>query len=496
VPSAGAGEPVSSPAESPSPAGGAGPPGPQAWGFDIDAMNERWAFVLVGDKARIYMQENAAAQAHDMRFLMLDAFHAKFQNTGTQVIGASGNIKTMTWSKRWLEHPQRRSYDGVEFWPNPDGAPATPRYLNLWSGFSVEPAAGGRQRYATFHDHLLNNVCNGHEDLFRWVFAFFAHIVQRPRERVGVALVLRGGQGVGKTKVGEVFGSLLGSHYFLIDDKRYLVGHFNAHQGACLLLQADEAVWAGDREAEGRLRGLITAPTQMVEHKGVNAIKLRNYVRVVMTGNEPWLVPAGKDERRFGVLDVNKRCQKNHAYFAEIDAELDNGGRAALLADLLAFDLSTARLREIPRTKALVEQKIRSFPDIDAWWHERLDSGSITRNSAGWPSTVVTEDLYADFVAWMERRGIRRKPSPTEFGMAMRKYLLFDSMGERRVPDPHRRLGSETGRKWGYDLAELCEARMVFCRICEVSTDDMGWDRSDAEEKEDAETHPDTEVTW
>src|SRR5262249_41990557 len=163
------------------------------------------------------------------------------------------------------------------------------------------------------------------------------------------------------------FGGLFRRHYFVIDDPRYLVGHFNAHQGACLLLQADEAVWAGDHTAEGRLKGLITAQTQLVEHKGVDAIKMHNFVRIFMTSNSDWVVPAGKDERRFAVLDVNPRCAKNRAYFGEMVKELDNGGREALLADLLAFDLESVELGEIPRTTALVEQKIYSLGDIEAW---------------------------------------------------------------------------------------------------------------------------------
>ena len=54
-----------------------------------------------------------------------------------------------------------------------------------------------------------------------------------------------------------------------------MTGQFNAHMASCLLLQADEAVWAGDKAAEGRLKGLITSPIQQIEAKGVDPIRLR-----------------------------------------------------------------------------------------------------------------------------------------------------------------------------------------------------------------------------
>ncbi len=56
-----------------------------------------------------------------------------------------------------------------------------------------------------------------------------------------------------------MLGSLFAPHYFPVDDSRYLTGNFNAHMASCLLLQADEAMWAGDKEAEGRLKGLLTS---------------------------------------------------------------------------------------------------------------------------------------------------------------------------------------------------------------------------------------------
>jgi hypothetical protein len=56
------------------------------------------------------------------------------------------------------------------------------RLLNLWSGFAIAPAANPTARYGVFRDHLLTNVCGGDEAKFRWVFGFFAQIVQRPHE--------------------------------------------------------------------------------------------------------------------------------------------------------------------------------------------------------------------------------------------------------------------------------------------------------------------------
>lgn len=423
-------------------------------GFSVDDINQEYALVLIGQKAVIVREQEVGPIEDRMRILLIDAFKHKFSNKFTEILDRSGNIKQVTYAAAWLQHKERRDFDGIEFYPDPEGAKNAPRYLNLWRGFAVQPAPKDHG-YTVFEDHLLTNVCNGDLELFRWVFGWFAHLVQRPRERPGTSLVFRGKMGTGKTKIGEVFGSLFPAHYFMVDDPRYIVGQFNSHMASCLLLQAEEAVWAGDKAAEGRLKGLVTSKFQMIEAKGIDPIRLENYVRLIMTSNEDWVVPAGKDERRFAVLDVHPRCAQNHAYFAEMDQELDNGGREALLHDLLAFDLSKVDLWTIPKTAALLEQKLRSFDPIESWWFERLTEGHITHKQQQWPQSVSSEDLYEDYVATAEKIGVRRKAEQTAFGMKLRK--LCPGILRRRISTD-----AEIGivkRVWGYQLPTLAEAR-------------------------------------
>jgi hypothetical protein len=440
-----------------SPDEGGGPAGPQAWGYDCDEMNEEWAFVLMGSKAVVVREQVTGPIEDRVRVLSLDAFNAKFLNRPTQIRGADGKVKVVTWANRWLRDRRRRSFDGIEFWPNPDGAPGTAGYLNLYRGFSVRPNAKAGS-WAVLKDHMLNNVCHGDLKLFTWLFGWFAHMMQRPRERLGTALVMRGRMGTGKTKIGEIMGSLIASHYFLVGDARYITGNFNAHMAACLLLQAEEAVWAGDKAAEGRLKDLITAEIQMIEQKSIDPIRLKNYVRLVMTSNEDWVVPAGKDERRFAVFDVHPRCAQNHAYFAEMDEEMAKGGREALLAELLAFDLTAVNLRQIPRTEGLLEQKFRSLDTVESWWLERLFDGVALRGAEVWPREIQVDKLFDDYLASAEKIGVKRKSEKVVFGIKMAKLVPGAAKVRRFVEESP----SAVSRPWHYQLPPLAECRAVF----------------------------------
>ena len=324
-------------------------------------LNGNHALVIVGDKSAIMKTTD-----NDVKFLTIQAFQQWFAN---QYVYNSEN-KKVSLSKHWMQHPQRRQYEGIVFAPGRDVS----NHYNLWRGFEVVPRPGDCSRFLA---HLRDNVCGGDEDLYQWVVGWFANIFQHPEQKMGTSLVLRGKMGTGKTKVGEVFGSLLGTHYVSVSDPRYVTGRFNSHLVSCLLLHCDEAFWAGDHTAEGKLKDLVTGQDHLIEFKGKEPIKVRNYVRLFVTGNPNWLVPAGLEERRFAVLDLGEGHVQDTAYFAGIDEQMDNGGREALLYYLLKFDLKNVDLRTIPKTTALLDQKISTLNPMQGWWLDTLMRGQL-----------------------------------------------------------------------------------------------------------------------
>lgn len=446
----------------------------------VDELNREWAFVLMGSRA-IIMREAVDVPVQDLvRVLSVEAFSHYMANQSC-VIGVPEHKQgTMVMTPKvvkkgpfWLKSPERRTYDGVEFFPDPNGMPGHPRYFNLWRGFSKMPdysARGERWRkYKIFEDHLRTNICAGDDAHFKWLFAWFAWIVQRPRQRVGTSVVLRGEQGTGKTVVGDVIGKLFEAHYVLVDDAERLVGKFNAHMASCLLLQVDEGFWAGDKAAEGRLKGLITAKKQMIEAKGVDPIQIDNRVNLMFSSNESWVVPAGMGERRHAVFDVSSHCKENRQYFKELYHELDAGGNEALLADLLEYDLDApdaANPCVIPKTKGLLEQKIRSFDPITAWWYGRLENGAQTSGLTAWRPHVPKANCFNDYLRSAEKQGVRRRAAETEFGIRMRELVpgLITRKRAEEVEgvDAQNRSVTVRGQVRCYEFPSLDDCRVAF----------------------------------
>jgi len=384
----------------------------------IAEVNRKHALVRMGDKLLVAC-ENLAADGSvvDVDFMSPAAFQLWYAKRKVWI----GRQQPVGLGELWLQHEDRRDYRGIVF--RPQGA--EPDLYNLYRGFSVTPKPGNwKTAYPTLRDHLFTNICAGNEQLYLWVFGWFAHLFQRPAERLGTAMALRGKEGTGKTKIGEIMGSLIKAHYLLVSSPRYLTGQFNSHQATNLLLQTDEGFWAGDKQAEGVLKSLITSSRHMIERKGVDAVFVDNYVRLLVTSNEEWVVPAGLEARRFAIFDVGDAAIQNADYFRQIDAEMDAGGREVLLADLLAFDLGQVNLREVPNTQALVEQKLFSMrPEVD-WWRERLLEGSIAPNAGEWTEAQpILERVYRSYIGFAERMGLKRKLSPEQLSLTMKKLL-------------------------------------------------------------------------
>ena len=409
----------------------------------VAEMNKKHALVLIGGKPVILRER----PGHEPDFLKQSGFEAFYRN---EFVGKKSKATL------WLSHPARRTYEEVVFAP---GRETTDAY-NLWSGFAVSPSAEGS--CAIFLDHLLENVAQGDAELFRWIEAWLAQIVQRPAEKVGTSLVLRGAQGTGKTKVGEVMSKLLGSHYLLVDDPRYVVGNFNAHLTRLILLHADEAFFAGDRGSVGKLRSLVTSEKTMLELKGLDAIRVDNFMRLLITSDRSWVVPAAIEERRFAVVDMSNKRRQDTTYFKAMDAELAAGGYAALLKHLLEVDIDAVDLRSIPKTKALLDQKAHSMDSVQLFWYTRLCEGEIAVDDDNWPAEISKCNMYQEYLREARDTNQRYRPNDKQFGIELKKLCPALETCKMWV-DYKREDGTEGSKRVnGYRLPSLAECRTAF----------------------------------
>lgn len=429
-------------------------------------FNERFAVIgNMGGKCRVIEEvpDPVLGRARLTR-QTFDDFRARWMHRYVELPAEEGKVIRVPAGKWWLAHPNRRYYDHLVFSPKSD----PPGAYNLWRGYGVTPRPGNEHQ--AFLDHTLDVICGGSKELYDYIMCWLARLVQHPDQPGEVAIVLRGGMGVGKSRWAEWIATLLGRHALQVTNPGHLVGNFNAHLRDAIFLFADEAFYAGDKKHENILRTIITERTIMIEAKGIDAEQQPNFLHLVMASNSAWVVPAGMDERRYLVLDVSDQKKEDFEYFQRLMEPLKRGGAEALLHHLLSIDLSEFNVRRVPKTEALKEQKLYSMSAEDEWWMGKLEAGALLPQHTGWETEVIAQDLQRDYFEHMRNVGVQRRASPTTLGRFLNRVLppgyprSFQRMGKITVDSGNGYELQVTRRLRYYELPPLSEARALFVK--------------------------------
>lgn len=394
----------------------------------LDQFNTIYCTVVDGSKFRIVFKQYDPVLNRDywvrmapQDFMLLHS-NNKIERDKT---GMSRNAAdSVAVGKAWIEWPNRNHKRAVIF--DPSGR-ERPEDMNLWTGFAYTPSPNGE--WTILRELIHEVLANGDDAVDTYILNWLAYMVQFPDKRAEVALVFRGGQGVGKGTLGNVMARLIGRHALAIASGELITGRFNAHLQDCIFLFADEAIKPYDKQGESRLKAFITEPYLAFEGKGRDPVQSLNYLHVIMASNEQWVIPAGLDERRFLVSDANTSWQKKGDKWNALHAQLqanDDSGYKRFLFDLLKWPLPDGwKPRDnIPQTEALIDQKIRSLTPLRQFLFNVLTDGLppwevIKGNWAKEPIRVFNEHFSQAFRAWQQMAGI----NPGGMGRASSRFL-------------------------------------------------------------------------
>jgi hypothetical protein len=273
-------------------------------------------------------------------------------------------------------------------------------------GFPVEPVRD-IALLVDIHYHIKYVVCAGNNELYEYLLKWIAYTFQHPDKPAGAAIVLRGLKGCGKGTLGHFLRAIWGIHGLHISNPKHLVGNFNSHLSDICFLFADEAFYSGDKQHEGVLKALITEPTIMIERKGIDAVSQPNYLKIFMSTNADFAVPASRDERRYCVIDVSSSHIGNRDYFKTLHkACASQEVQAAFLFEMLNTDLTGWHTGDIPDSIGLRAQRYHSMNSVQKWVVDSLLNKSFGSSSEEmecgeeWKTEMSSKDLFCNYTAY------------------------------------------------------------------------------------------------
>jgi hypothetical protein len=466
----------------------------------VDEFNAKYMLVNESGKAIIYAPGfEPVLKRNTLERMKLADLRALYMNRSIQ-IGMDDKKRPVykPAADVWLKNPRRRQYiNGVTFDPSNRAAPDG--VLNLWQSFAVKPKPGD---WSLLRAHIKTILCSNDPVRHNYIMGWLAQMFQHPDQQGEVATVLKGGEGIGKGTLAKVIMRIVGQHGLAISNAKHLVGNFNSHLRDVIFLFADEAFFAGDKQHVGALKSLITEPYLTIEAKYSNAVQVPNFLHVLMASNEEWVVPAAADARRYFVLEVSEARKNDHAYFGAIWQQMEDGGFEAMLHDLLAMDLTTFNIRDVPATEGLHHQRKLSLPTTDGWWLDCLERGYVFRSKHGleehfatWHDKISTELLFASYVEYARSHGERHLLSRESLGRFFTKMKACPArwrsgvVGEHitDVENPYGRTNRKAAlirdsRCTGYKFGTLETARTNFCGVTGIP---VTWDGGHVEPEDD-----------
>jgi hypothetical protein len=401
-------------------------------------------FVIENDGGRFRIAEwikDPVTGREQMSFQTVEDFKHRYMNQLVEIEGPKGPAYKKA-GEYWLAHPRRRSFRGVTF--KPGGEPVVDGHMNLWRGFGVQQAPGD---WSLMQTHIREVLADGDDKLAVYITRWAAWAVQNPEKPAEVALVFQGGQGTGKGTFGRAMTHIFGQHGLQVSSASQVSGRFNAHLRDVCLLFADEAIHADDKAARSTLKALLTEPSLTVEGKGKDIVQARNAVKVIMASNEAWVVPTDYDDRRFAVMRVSDKRSGDRAYFKALNEQLESGGLAAMLYELLAMELEGWHPRDdLPQTQARSEQQALSTAGFEGVFLDCLQVGEIPfLGSQGDSRIIGTVEMQAYAEARLGKGQVTLN--------AVTK--LFTGLGFKRA----------RGRPRGFILPDLPIARAAWDRV-------------------------------
>jgi hypothetical protein len=276
-----------------------------------------------------YMREEREKHAVYTRSKLVDAYeHLKFAEIQYDERG-EGRLSKHVFIRAWVADEEIRTKKYIDIYPPPLVCPS--HTYNMWSGFAVSKYApppgvavdtdSPGVRAFVEHVHILMNRDRAATD---YVLDWVAQIFQQPSHKTGIALLLKGAEGVGKNRLTDLFKLMLGDGLFLETAKpaSVLFGRFSDARRGRFLIVINEASGADNHAASDELKDMITSDTFVWEAKGRDGVQMRAYDRFIFTTNSQNCLKINPDSRRFVALEVTSELKGNAAYFKGLSSHI------------------------------------------------------------------------------------------------------------------------------------------------------------------------------
>lgn len=222
------------------------------------------------------------------------------------------------------------TYGRVVCKPTPLGSPIVNgrRMLNMFGGYKSKLLTKEAlvpdelKKITPILNFLKDVICGGNLRWYVWLINWIRQALFNPKKKTRCYLLLLGGQGCGKsTLITWLTEYVIGeAHSAQISSLDYYFTRFNGLSQNLLLACFNEVpAWNGSTKTAEMIKTCVTDTLQIVEKKGIDPIKMKNYTNFIFASNHDIeSIYMQKGDRRAAVLPIDESFIGDKEYFDEV----------------------------------------------------------------------------------------------------------------------------------------------------------------------------------
>ena len=329
---------------------------------------------------------------------------------------------------RWLtNHNGIRIYNGMDVYPK--NCPED--IYNMWNPFAMELITEWEEKPSAvelFKKHI-SILCNHEKLIVDYFLDWLGFLVQFPEIKCCL-ITLVSSEGAGKGLLFSLLKNLLGQKkvFETTDPARDVWGSFNSLMAECYLVNLNEISASDLKNAEGRIKGLITDSTMTINTKGVSVYTIKSHHKFIVTTNKSEAIKPSKNDRRTCLIECSDElCKPNKTeeelcvindYIGEfVEMMNDTDSCKSIYEYLMGLNVDGFHTRLPPKTAFHLEQTTLTMSPIELWLREwiQLKEGVLT---------YATNELFKSFSLWRDTNFTEYKLTNVQFGVRLSRLNL------------------------------------------------------------------------
>jgi hypothetical protein len=327
-----------------------------------------------------------------------------WKEAGTETFSLFGEEKRFI--HNYVLDPDKKVYDRIDFYPKPELCPDN--VYNLFDGFHITNMEGCElceEDYQDFEeikkhiyfitDDFSNQATACAEYLLDWI----AHIFQYPHLKTFTMIILKGGEGVGKSLLVHKIGYMLGKKYYYSTEnpQQHLFGTFNSIGKSRLLINMDEGEKSQTTMFYEQLKNNITEEENTCSAKYEKNTIVKNHSRYFMTTNNEGVIKIGDTNRRF----VGFECRHKRKDPTKMLKAFNNDRALYLFYKfLMNRDIKNKKWDDFPKTNYYRRCLDLSIPFIYNFLNEFISGLPLLKNYKQIYKMIPTKTLFELYEAY------------------------------------------------------------------------------------------------